>query len=474
MLYGQPSGPHVHGDKLGLWIGAFGYHLLAAAGGYPFTWISPKFQSWEVHSAASTVVVVDGKNQKFSYSKQQCHYEGAVLSVAGMTNTVANPGTHNERWCWVIQAPNREDAYVVDLNFALHGNTFDYNTIGLNTSFEQTDFAGIKPEEWISMEGTVAGSEVPLYSSPGQGWMKALRKARVSRPVSWTYRYGGAALKIHTVPNGEQREVICCLGEIGGQEMGKSQWQPFILWRDQAEEGENHAASFYTIVEPFESDPFIRSVHPMQWVSGGTETAFEPLGAEIEYPDDYRDILISTYSEGDAVCFRDRAGIEYATDAKALILRYKGEELVHIEALSYTFISAGAFQTKRKYSALTGQIVSVNIENRMIEVALDHVYEEAPHLLEGQTAFFDSPDYEKPCPYYITKPQINGNRLTFTTGIPLIKLDADWQDPEKKLGLGKKQVQEIDGKKVLVDVKPGDRFKLYNTIHTIPLSERKD
>ncbi|MFC5648196.1 hypothetical protein ACFPYJ_03515 [Paenibacillus solisilvae] len=463
VLYGQPSAPHVHGDKLGLWIGAYGYHLLAAAGGYPYTWISPKFQAWETHSASSTVVVPDGKNQQHSFSKLRCHYEGVCLSVAGMENTAAYPGSHLERWCWVVQAPNKEDAYVADLNFVSKGQTFDYNTIGLNISFEQIDFSGINPEDWVPMKGTLAGEDIPLYGNPGQGWLKAVRKTVGAHPVSWTFRYPNAALRIHTVQDDKERELICALGELGGQEKGKSRWEPFVVWRDRefAGNSEERFASFFTIMEPYEQKPFLSSVKPLKLL-GSESPFFKPFGAEILLPDGYRDILIGTYNEGEAISFRDSEGQVYTTDAKALLLRYKGRDLVDAEAIRYTRIEAASFSAKRERPALTGRIASVDVDRRQIEVLLDHACDVSADRLAGQVAYLDDDDYEKPSSYYMVNPEIKGSKLTFYTDIPLIKLDADWPDPEKRLGLGMKQMTQYEGKNVLVDVKAGDRFEVFN------------
>src|SRR5690606_20701362 len=110
VLYGQPTAGHAHGDKLGLWIGAYGYHLLAGVGAYPFTWISPKIRAWETHSAACMVTLIDGRNQNSSYSKQLAHYEGKHMQLAGLENDQIYPGSHAERWSWLIAAPTLGEA----------------------------------------------------------------------------------------------------------------------------------------------------------------------------------------------------------------------------------------------------------------------------------------------------------------------------------------------------------------------------
>lgn len=474
MLYGQPSAGHRHGDKLGLWVGAYGYHLLAGAGAYPFTWISEKWQAWEVHSAACTVVVIDGQDQQMSYSRQKCHLEGDMLQLAGMENTTANPGSHLERWCALVTAPNGSDAYVLDLNFAKGGETFDYNTLGLDIDFSQVEFSGVKDQDWLQMEGTLAGADVPLYSQPGYGWMKALRKADQMDTVTWNYNYPSAGLKVHALADPlKKREVICCLGERGGQEQGKSRWEPFVLWRDTQPDAsqDQHVASFISVLEPHETEPFLQTVQPlrllsMQDESNVAESAdFQPAGVEIDYHQaemkNFRDVLIFTYNN-ERVQFADSSGKTYTSDAKMVLFRYRDEQLFAIKAIGYSYISDGSITRKRPFFAYRGTLEHVDIQHSQITINLDSSDELLLEAANGQAAMIDAPEYLKPSTYYLLEPKLQGNRLTFASDMNLIKLETDVQAPHKRLGLGDKQVINHEGKEVYIDLKAGDRFTLWN------------
>lgn len=472
VLYGQPSAGHMHGDKLGLWIGAYGYHLLAGAGGYPSSWVSPKWQAWEVHAAACTVVVVDGKDQQLSYSRLKCHYEGGLLQVSGMDNRTAYPGTHLERWCWVVQAPNRADAYVFDLSYVAGGGTFDYNTPALDISFDEIAFEGVPEASWQPMQGTLAGADVPLYSEPGYGWMKAVRKAPVHGPAAWTMHYSEAGLKVHAMPPEQgSRELVCSLGERGGREMGRSRWEPFVMWRDTAPEGQTdtHKATFVSVLEPFEHRPFLTGVVPLARVGGVStdESDFPAVGVEVRYADEYRDILISVYEEGTTATFRDTAGREYRTDARALLLRYRGEERVAVQAIRCTHISAGSYTIRKSHASYRGTIKDVNPDTGEIHVELEEDYEDFPERLDGQVALIDSPDYLKPSSYYMFDPRRSGRSFTFRSNMTLYKLETDWKAPHKRNGLGVKAIIERDGKPIFVDIQPGDSFQLSNTIRSV-------
>lgn len=460
VLYGQPTLPHAHGDKLGLWLGAYGVHQLAFGGHYPYIWIGPKIRQWELHSASCNVVLVDGKNQEPSSSVQLEHYEGKSFQAAGMENKEAYPGSHYERWAWLIQAPDGENAYVLDRFLVSGGSKFDYNTHGLDVSLEQVAFEGI--ENWEPMQGTLAGADIPLYGKPGYGWMKAIRKAKAGKQVSWTYPYGDSSLKI-TALNGKERELICCLGEKGGQEMKKSPWDTYVLLRDEQDESEGHAASFVTVMEPYEDMPFLQSVQAMECIDGEVDGVFEPVGISATHLDGSRDIIISARHQGLPVTFRDEAGLLHTTDAQTLLIRYSDNRPVLVEAVGCTVIESGGLRWEGAQSEWRGTVTSVDTELRLIEVEFTG---EVPDTAQLQDAvgFINGEGYKKPSPYYIRDPRMQGNRLVFHTDITLFRGEEGWQGTEKMRVQQGKQATDYMGKRMLVDVRAGDRFTISNRI----------
>ncbi|RKN86134.1 heparinase II/III family protein [Paenibacillus ginsengarvi] len=460
VLYGQPTLPHAHGDKLGLWLGAFGVHQLAFGGHYPFIWIGPKIGQWELHSASCNVVLVDGRNQAPSTSIQLEHYEGKWMQAAGMENKEAYPGSHYERWAWLIQAPDGENAYVVDHFLVSKGHRFDYNTHGLDLSLDRVLFEGI--ESWEPLSGTLAGADVPLYGQPGYGWMKAVRKAKAGERLSWTYPYGDSSLKI-TALNGKERELICCLGEKGGQEMKKSPWDAYVLLRDEQDEPEGHAASFVTVMEPYKGTPFLRSICAMERVAGHPASVFDAMGISITHPDGSRDIVISARHQLGPVTFRDETGLLHTTDAQMLLIRYRDNRPELIEAAGFTVIESGGLRWERANSTWQGTVASVDAELRQIEIEFAG---ETPDLAQLQNAvgFINGDGYKKPSPYYIREPRLEGNRLVFHTDITLFRGEEGWQGTEKARVQQGKQAIDYMGKRMLVDVWVGDRFSLNNRI----------
>lgn len=472
MLYGAPSATHAHGDKLGLWIGAFGYHLLAGAGSYPFSWISPKLHDWENHSAACTVVIVDGKKQQFSYSKQLAHHEGVVICGAGLSNDLAYPGTYYERWSWLIQTPNGIDAYLIDTCHLEGGKYFDYNTCGFHMNLQDVHFEGIDPSCWGIMEGTLAGVDAELYSQPGYGYMRAVRKAVVQDSVSWSFPYQNAGLRVHALPNDKStREIICCLGEKGGQELRKAEWSPFVMLRDSRTKKSNsvsnsqsHKTSFCTLLEPYQNNTFVRKITPMQLLNRESPSRFDPTGVEVQLEDGHIDIIMGTYNQTETVTYQDSMGRIFTTDAKFSLLRYNSDKLIHAEAIRFTRLSDGVFERLEPVCTITGVIANVSLDDCTILVELNQCVEDIgmANRVDGTVALIDSPDYVKPSAYYIRDPNIcgGGRYLTFRSDISLVKQDVKSPYQEKKLELGTKSARFYKGDDVYLDIKQGDTFKL--------------
>lgn len=426
-----------------------------------------------------------------SYSRQKCHYEGKRMQISGMANSTAYPGTSWERWCFVVQAPNATQTYVIDLNNLAGGNIFDYNTIGLDSSLDQVTFSGVEDHDWIPMKGTLAGEDVPLYSQPGYGWMRAVKRAPIASnaSVSWTFAYQGAALRVHALPDVESsRELVCSLGERGGQEPGNSKWEPFVMWRDRSKYGESHSAAFASVLEPYEQNPFILAVQPLHRIgtsassnsesdqSNGIESSYvNAVGIEIQFENEWRDIFIHCNSEDTPVQFHDSTGRTVETDAQALLLRFHNNRLIEVEALGYSIINISShglvqYESKREAAVYKGNITKVDMDQRRITVQWDQHYSELaeglshPAAWEGKVSLIDSLDYVKPSTYILHQPKVSADRLTFTSSMPLTLLDEEWDSPHKRRSLGDKQLVQYKGKNVYIDVKRGDQFKVFNQL----------
>ena len=474
VLFAQPTAPHAHGDKLGLWIGAYGYHMMAGGGGYPYTWIAKKLYDWEWNSGNCMVVLIDGKTQRKSFSEVKSHYEGKKVQFADIRNFGAYPGCHYERACALISAPNGSDAYVFDLFYVSGGTVYDYNTSGIGLDYSKISFEGIAPGNWTEPGGTMAGAGTELYSDPGYYWMKMKKRARIEKScekVSWSFHFGrDAALKVHAFTDGGTESLLCALGEMGGYEQGKSPWEPYVFHRKETD----RPCVFTTVLEPYEKGCFLKKISRLAVAGtagkGRGADAFAPSGADLLYADGQtRDIVLSVHDGGETVTFRDESGKLFETDARFALLRYRENRLVHAEAVGYTYLRAEGILEDRKEEfsgsgCYTGRISQIDYESRRIAVEMDRDYHFDSGVPDGAVAVFSSPDYQKASSYYINRPVITGRNLSFTSDMSLILKANHWPRGEKDLGIEGKPVVNIKGTDFVVDLKTGDRVRIENDL----------
>ncbi|MPM37478.1 hypothetical protein SDC9_84095 [bioreactor metagenome] len=466
IMYGQPSAPHDHGDKLGLWLGAYGYHLLAGGGGYPYTWADSKWHEWEQSSGACMVVIIDGKSQCRSYSSLKAHIDGSRVKLSSMENSGAYPGCFYGRTAALITAPDGENAFAADFAYADGGSFYDYNTSGIGLDFKNIRFSGIKKREKLS--GTLAGKDVTLYSAPDYAWMKADAEANIDEEhrAEWNFRHAsevGLAVSEISVPNDASEEkLIRAYGEMGGFERGKSPWVPYVMHR-KTTKAKNEKCVFAHILEPYKGSRFISRVKPLQLINASfnkNTPCFAPVGCEVEYKSgEYKDIVISCHDSSCKASFSDISGTEYTTDALFALFRYKSGRLVYAEAYGYTIARAGDFITpEHENPYYNGTITEVDYTSGHIEIEIAGEMPEAS-LLSGRVAVISSDDYEKPSLYYMNEIKSGGNRISFVSDMPFALQDTSWERGEKSRGMGGKTKIRDGESEYYADIKPGDAFR---------------
>jgi hypothetical protein len=466
VLWGQPTAPHQHGDKLGLWFGGRGCHLASSGGNYPYTWVSPKIHSWETHSAACWTVVVDGKSQQHSHSVLEQYYDGQAFQMAVMHNNEAYPGSTYRRLVWLIPAETEGDAYAIDIFQVSHGKTFDYNTRGTDAgSFDTIPFEWESNDDssWTQQPGSLAGENVELYSKPGYGWMKDVHKRSVSGDFSFIYRYDNAGLKFHGFNYGKHRMLLVAMGEKGGFEEGNSPWDPHVLWRDSNTDATNHATQFVAVLESIAETPFLQTIIPMVCSSSPSTEGYHPVGLEIVYPTGIKDIFLGNVQSYTSMEFSDSTGKLWKSDATTVFIRLDSTHKVkHIECYEGTYLD-----TPTKHYTIpkpvTGTIQQVDYLSPRLTITLDDYLSETISSMEGRMAQCTTADKLRTSFYKVEHPVGEDNSITFNVDYRLIhgmkatpfqKNTKAWIDHEEAY------THEIGGEKYIVDIKPGDRFYL--------------
>jgi hypothetical protein len=470
VMWGVETTGHGHGDKLGIWFAGRGRNLAAAGGGYFFSQCDPKAQDWESHSAACWVVLVDGMGQRASSSGLLAFYAGDLFRLCALVNTNSYPGSRQQRTGWLIPGPQDGDAYVVDIfQVAGGGKCFDYNTRGNDAGrFEDIrfDFRSGTPA-WESRSGTLAGTNVPLYRTPGYGWMKDVRMTPVERDFAWQYDYGGAGLKVHALSFGRPRTLIYALGEVGGFARGQSPWDPHVLWRDEATGASNHVTQFVTVLESVGAAPFIRTIQALS--CSEPATGIHSVGIKLTHVSGHADVILINPQPGRKVGFTDPAGGRWETDAATAMQRLDAAgRVMRTELFDGTFLKApqGEYACP---ASLEGLVETVDYESREIVVRLATAASTntPPQALEERVGILYPASGGRLSAYRIKSPALAGTRFSFVSPLPLAHFNAALAEDRRSGDVAVRPAREPEKQKAPVYVAPGDRFRL-------PLAARFD
>lgn len=261
--YGKGSAAHGHWDKLAVNLIAYGYDLSADLG-YPPSWIAPKRNAWEYHTASHCTALIDGENQEFATGSLNLFVDGPWVRLADASGDRAYPALAKIYRRAVALIPlDGERSYAVDLFRVAGGKTHDYSFHSLagddGSRLELSLPDGLKMTDQVG--GTLAGPDVPFGESPGYGWIKDISRVDAAGKISATWRAEdrGPGIRLHMLGE-EGSTVFTGLGEGHGLK-GQSPWDPYVIVRRSGEgEKENR---FISVLEPFSEQPFLTGVDPI-------------------------------------------------------------------------------------------------------------------------------------------------------------------------------------------------------------------
>ena len=280
--YGKGNRGHGHMDKLAVNIIAYGYDLSADLG-YPPSWVAPKKDGWETHTASHFTAVIDGGNQVFATGSLNLLVDGPWVRLADASAERAYPDLASLYRRTVALVPvDDERAYMVDLFRTAGGSEHDYGFHGwAGANAERFDIAlsgGASLDR--QAEGTLAGPGVPFGEAPGYGWVKDVARARTDGGVTavWRTEEYGAGIRLHMTGEAGS-EVITGLAEGTGLQ-GHSPWDRYVIVRRSGLHGQENR--FAGVLEPFSGSPYIDGVAPLP-VGGRTAGMRVEIGRRIHY-----------------------------------------------------------------------------------------------------------------------------------------------------------------------------------------------
>ncbi|MBM4044104.1 MAG: hypothetical protein FJ279_03240 [Planctomycetes bacterium] len=263
---------HAHADSLNLIVFAKGREMLADIG-YTHTVLRP-YALW---TAAHNVVVIDERDQAMSARGGSLiafdAANGKIQYVEAEARS-AYPGlaTTYQR-ALVLIALSDTDAYVLDVfrvaggkhhDWFLHGNADDPQGLSSNLKLTQVPDTllglGAQFTEWA----TEQGRNVVADRNNSYGLIRDLRATKTDETWSATFAYTDTPQKQLRVTMLGQAGTEVLLGRSPAIRPAKENnadiyrhWRPVIVARRR---GEGLSSVFTVIHEPFEGQPFIRSV----------------------------------------------------------------------------------------------------------------------------------------------------------------------------------------------------------------------
>lgn len=378
--YGKGNRGHGHMDKLAVNIIAYGYDLSADLG-YPPSWVAPKKDGWETHTASHCTALIDGMNQVFATGSPNLLVDGPWVRLADASAERAYPDLAKLYRRAVALVPvDDERSYAVDLFRVSGGGEHDYgfhSWAGENA--ERFDIAlsgGASFEKQV--EGTLAGPEVPFGEAPGYGYVKDVARARTAGGLAATWRTeeNGAGIRLHMT--GETGSTtITGLAEGTGLQ-GHSPWDRYVIVRRSGMHGKENR--FMGVLEPFSGTPYIDNVAPLS-LGGRTAGMRVDIGERVHY------ILHGI----DGVLDGEVDGLPFRFDGDWAFVEREGDSFTRAQVVNGREFRFGEIETQGP-GEWAGEVHAVDTDRRRI-VVLSRVPLPVDGSLTGRTAVIAHPDY---------------------------------------------------------------------------------
>ena len=378
--YGKGNRGHGHMDKLAVNIIAYGYDLSADLG-YPPSWVAPKKDGWETHTASHCTALMDGRNQVFATGSLNLLVDGPWVRLADASAERAYPDHANLYRRAVALVPvDDKRAYVVDLFRMSGGAEHDYSFhswAGENAERFDIALSGGASFEKQS-EGTLAGPHVRFGEAPGYGFVKDVSRAGTEAGLTATWRAeeDGAGIRLHMT--GEAgTTVITGLAEGTGLQ-GHSPWDRYVIVRRSGLDGKENR--FAGVLEPFSGTSYIDAVTALT-VGGRVAGVKVEIGGRVHY------ILHGL----DGVMEGEADGLPFLFNGEWAFVEREGDAIRRAQVVNGKAFRFGDVEMEGT-GEWSGEVDAVDIGGREIVVS-SRVPLPVDGSLTGRTVVLSHPDY---------------------------------------------------------------------------------
>jgi oligo-alginate lyase len=396
--YGYGKG-HSHADSLNIGIFAHNVDMLPEMGYPEYTGPWPKRMGWTSHTIShNTLMINDTKSVRSPGGKINLFTVQPPLRAIDISSEGSYKGIDTYRRTVAMVDVSDTNSYVLDVFRARGGKN---HRLLYHGPGNETVVTGLSLTQ--QARGTFAGQDVKFgefydgakgWNYQGSGFMYLSEVQRSESPVrnaftvDWNdegkhgrIKKGHAPrLRLHALTPCD--EVALASGQPPKPERECN--PPWLRYLIQSRLGENMESQFITVLEPYDTTPFISRVRALQVTHDADRNSVAAVAVELA--DGTVDILISCEErtrvevEG-GVKFDGRFGLVRLTDGEVRTMRMSDA----------TLLSHGEIKLEAEQPAYEGTVTAINADDPTDHrVSLDSPLPQGEELVGGRIHFYNA------------------------------------------------------------------------------------
>ena len=377
---------HSHHDCLTIGLYAKNIEMLPELGYPEYTGGWPKRGAWTSNTISHNTLQVNDTRSGYSPGgKMTLFAVQPPVRVVDVSSLTAYAGMETYRRTAALVDVSDTDSYVLDVFRARGGkdHRLSYNGPAETATVEGISLVKQPTGTFVGPDvefATLDGEQAAFYKASGFTYLYDV--ARSGGPVAarFTVDWKGEDLRgrieegkephlrLHSLS--ESDEVATAAGEPPQNKSGNPKQLAYLI---QSRLGEDVESQFVTVLEPYDTTPFIKQVRKLQ-----VEHSADPnsvAAVAVELVDGTTDILISCE---DRVAVKVEGGIEF--DGQFGMIRLVNGEVKLMRMSNATLLKMGEVALKAEVAAYEGTVTAIDVSDAMNNtVSLD------PPLPEDET-----------------------------------------------------------------------------------------
>ena len=362
---------HSHRDCLTIGLYAKNIDMLPDLGYPEYTGGWPKRGAWTSNTFSHNTLQVDNKSSGYSPGGKMTLFAiQPPLRAVDVSSLTAYSGMETYRRMAVLVDVTDTDSYVLDVFRARGGRA---HRLSYNGPAQTATVSGIELVKQPT--GTFAGPDVPFakldgenadfYKASGFTYLRDI--ARSTAPVATPFTVDWKAedlrgriaegnephLRLHSLS--ESDEVAIGAGEPPQNKRGNPKQLTYLI---RSRLGEDVASQFVTVLEPYDTTPFIKQVRNLQVEHDADPNSVAAVAVDLA--DGTTDILISCE---DRVAVKVEGGVEF--NGQLGMIRVVNGAVKLMRMSNATLLKLGEVELKADIPAYEGTVTAIDISDAM-------------------------------------------------------------------------------------------------------------